>query len=112
VPCELLLTRPFVFDMNLRRPFMLTEMNTARPLFDAAFEKQMEIYAGPAFRAAFKEELKQSRKWGGVVRNTSVVSVVNPELKQCDGRTVGEIADERHQDPNDVFFDLAVADNR
>jgi len=106
-----ILTRPFVFDMNLRRPFMFTEMNTARPLFDAAFEKQMTIYADPAFRTAFKEELKQSRKWGGVVRNTTVVSVVNPDLKKYEGCTVGEIADERGQDPNDAFFDLAVADN-
>jgi N-acyl-D-aspartate/D-glutamate deacylase len=106
-----ILTRPFVFDMNLRRPFMLTEMSTSKPLFDAAFEKQMEIYADPAFRTAFKEELKQGRKWSGAVRGTTVVSVVNPGLKQYQGRTVGEIAEERGQDPNDVFFDLAVADN-
>jgi len=106
-----ILTRPFVFEMNLRRPFMLTEMNTARPLFDAAFEKQVAIYADPAFRAAFKDELKQGRKWGGVVRSSTVVSVVNPELRKYEGRTVGEIADERGQDPNDAFFDLAVADN-
>ena len=106
-----ILTRPFVFDMNLRRPFMLTEMSTARPLFDAAFEKQVAIYADPAFRAAFKDELKQGRKWGGVVRSSTVVSVVNPELRKYESRTVGEIADERGQDPNDAFFDLAVADN-
>ncbi len=106
-----ILTRPFVFDMNLRRPFMLTEVSASKPLFDAAFEKQMEIYADPAFRAAFKEELKQGRKWSGAVRGTTVVSVVNPELRQYEGRTVGEIAQERDQDPNDVFFDLAVADN-
>jgi len=90
-----ILTRPFVFDMNLRRPFMLTEMSTSKPLFDAAFEKQMEIYADPAFRAAFKDELKQGRKWSGAVRGTTVVAVVNPELKQYEGRTVGEIAQER-----------------
>ncbi len=106
-----ILTRPFVFDMNLRRPFMLTEMSTSKPLFDSAFEKQMEIYADPAFRAAFKEELKLGRKWSGAVRGTTVVSVVNPELKSYEGRTVGEIAEERGQDPNDAFFDLAVADN-
>jgi N-acyl-D-amino-acid deacylase len=106
-----ILTRPFVFDMNLRRPFMLTEMTSAKPLFDATFEKQMTIYADPSFRAAFKEELKtQSRKWSGVVAATNVVSVVSPELKQYEGRTVGEIAAERGQDPNDAFFDLAVAD--
>jgi len=105
------LTRPFVFDMNLRRPFMFTEMAAAKPIFDASFEKQMEIYADCAFRAAFKDELKQGRKWTGSVRGATVVSVVNSELKPYEGMTVGEIADERGQDPNDAFFDLAVADN-
>ena len=105
------MTRPMLFDMNLRRPFMFTEMIAAKPLFDAAFEKQMSIYADPAFRKAFKEELKLGRKWTGVVKNTIIVSVENPELKKFQGRTVGEIAEERDQDPNDVFFDLAVADN-
>jgi N-acyl-D-aspartate/D-glutamate deacylase len=104
------LTRPFVFDMNLRRPFMFTEMAAAKPIFDASFEKQMEIYADPAFRATFKEELKLGRKWTGSVRGATVVSVVNPELKQYEGAAVGEIADQRGQDPNDAFFDLAVAD--
>lgn len=106
-----ILTRPFMFDMNLRRPFMFTEMNTAKPLFDASFETQMAIYADKAFRDAFKEELKQGRKWAGVVKNAIVVSVENPELKKYEGRTAGEIALERNQDPNDAFFDLAVADN-
>jgi N-acyl-D-amino-acid deacylase len=105
------LTRPFVFDMNLRRPFMFTEMAAAKPIFDASFEKQMEVYADSAFRSAFKEELKLGRKWTGSVRGATVVSVVNPDLKQYEGSTVGEIADQRGQDPNDAFFDLAVADN-
>jgi len=105
------MTRPMLFDMNLRRPFMFTEMNTAKPIFDAAFETQMAIYADAGFREAFKEELKLGRKWAGVVKNAIVVSVVNPELRKHEGRTVGEIAQERSQDPNDVFFDLAVADS-
>jgi len=106
-----ILTRPLLFDMNLRRPFMFTEMTAARPLFDAAFEKQMEIYADAGFRAAFKEELKHGRKWATLAKNVIVVSVENPALKKYEGSTVGQIAQERNQDPNDVFFDLAVADN-
>ena len=103
-----IMTRPMLFDMNLRRPFMFTEMNTAKPLFDAAFEKQMAIYADPAFREAFKAELKQGRKWATLAKNVIVVSVENPALKKYEGSTVGEIAQARNQDPNDVFFDLAV----
>jgi N-acyl-D-aspartate/D-glutamate deacylase len=106
-----ILTRPLLFDMNLRRPFMLSEMTAARPLFDAAFEKQMAIYADSGFRAAFKEELKQGRKWATLAQNVIVVSVENPALKKYEGSTVGQIALERNQDPNDVFFDLAVADH-
>ena len=106
-----ILTRPLLFDMNLRRPFMFTEMLTAKPLFDATFEQQMAIYADAGFRAAFKEELKQGRKWATLAKNAIVVSVENPALRQYEGSTVGRIAQERNQDPNDAFFDLAVADN-
>lgn len=106
-----ILTRPMLFEMNLRRPFQFTEMTAARPLFDAAFEKQMAIYADAGFREAFKEELKQGRKWATLAKNVIVVSVENPALKKYEGSTVGQIAQERNQDPNDVFFDLAVADH-
>jgi N-acyl-D-aspartate/D-glutamate deacylase len=106
-----ILTRPLLFDMNLRRPFMFSEMTCARALFDASFEKQMAIYADPEFRRAFREELKLGRKWTTLARNVIVVSVENPALKSLEGRTVGEIADERGADPNDTFFDISVEDD-
>jgi len=106
-----ILTRPLLFDMNLRRPFMLSEMTCARPLYDASFEKQMAIYGDPQFRAAFKEELKQGRKWTTIAPNVIVVSVENPALKPYEGRTVGEIAAERGVDANEAFFDLIVEDD-
>jgi N-acyl-D-aspartate/D-glutamate deacylase len=106
-----ILTRPLLFDMNLRRPFMFSEMTCARPLFDASFEKQMGIYADPEFRQAFKEELKLGRKWTTLARNVIVVSVENPALKSLEGKTVGEIADARGKDANDTFFDISVEDN-
>lgn len=105
-----ILTRPLLYDMNLRRPFQFSEMLAAKPIFDASFERQMAIYADPAFRQAFKEELKLGRKWTGLARNVIVVAVEDPCLKQYEGRTVGEIAAQRGADPDDTFFDLAVAD--
>jgi N-acyl-D-aspartate/D-glutamate deacylase len=105
-----ILTRPILFDMNLRRPFMFSEMTSARALFDASFEKQMALYADPGFRTRFKEELKEGRKWSTLARNVIVVSVESPALKRYQGKTVGEIADERGADPNDTFFDLVVED--
>ena len=106
-----IMTRPLLFDMNLRRPFQFTEMVSAQPLFDASFERQMAIYADGGFRAAFRAELKHGRKWATLANNVIIVSTENPALRKYQGSTVGEIARERNQDPNDVFFDLAVADN-
>lgn len=105
-----ILTRPLLYDMNLRRPFMFTEMNAAKPVFDASFETQMSIYADSAFKQAFKKELKLGRKWAGLAQNAVIVSVQNPALKQYEGMTVGEVAKLRNSEADDVFFDLAVED--
>jgi N-acyl-D-amino-acid deacylase len=105
-----ILTRPLLYDMNLRRPFMFTEMITAKPLFDASFETQMAIYADSEFRKAFKDELKLGRKWAGLAQNAVIVSVENPALKLYEGMSVGDIAKANNKEPDDVFFDIAVAD--
>ena len=97
--------------MNLQRPFMLSEMIAAKPLFDATFEKQMAIYADPGFREAFKAELKEGRKWANMAKSVIIVTVENPALKKYEGKTVGEVAAERGVDPNDAFFELVVEDN-
>ena len=86
-----ILTRPLLFDMNLRRPFQFAEIVAAKSLFDASFEKQMTIYADAGFRTAFKQELTLGRKWTHLARNAIVVSVENPALKQYEGSTVGQI---------------------
>lgn len=105
-----ILTRPLLYDMNLRRPFMFTEMVSAKALFDASFETQMAIYADPAFRQAFKDELKLGRKWAGLAQNITIVAVESSALKQYQGMTVGEVAKLRSTDADDTFFDIAVED--
>lgn len=105
-----ILTRPLLYDMNLRRPFMFTEMNAAKAVFDASFETQMTLYADSDFRKAFKAELKLGRKWAGLAQSIIIVSVENPALKRYEGMTVGEVAKARNADPDDVFFDIAVED--
>jgi hypothetical protein len=39
-----------------------------------------------------------------------ILSVLNPELKQYDGKTVAQIAEMQHKDPVDALMDLVVAD--
>lgn len=106
-----ILTRPLLYDMNLHRPFQFTEMIAAKPIFDASPAEQKAVYADAAFRAAFRAELKLGRKWAGLAQNVIVVSVANPALKAWEGRTVGHIAQESGRDPDEMFFDIVVADD-
>ena len=106
-----ILTRPLVADMNLRRPFQFGEMKSASAIFDSSLEKQVAIYADPAFRAAFKQELTLGRKWTNQAHKITVFKVSNPNLKRYEGSTIGDIAKHLNKDPDDVFFDIAVEDN-
>ena len=103
-----ILTRPLVSDMNLQRPFQLSEMSSAKSLFNAPLEQQLKTYADPAFRAAFKAELKLGRKWSS--KGITIFKVSNPKLKHFEGATIGDIAHNLNQDPDTVFFDMAVED--
>ncbi|HTD91511.1 MAG TPA: amidohydrolase family protein, partial [Burkholderiales bacterium] len=103
-----ILTRPLVSDMNLQRPFQLAEMKSAKGLFNAPLEQQLKIYADPAFRAAFRDELTQGRKWSS--KGITVFKVSNPKLKHYEGATIGDIANNLNKDPDTAFFDLAVED--
>lgn len=105
-----ILTRPLLYDFNLQRPFMFSEMASAKPLFDASFETQMALYADAGFRQTFKDELKLGRKWAGLAQNVTIIAVNNPALKPYEGMTVGEVAKLRGTDADDTFFDLAVED--
>jgi len=104
------LTRPLISEFNLRRPFQFTEIAAAKVIFDQPVERQLEIYADPAFRHAFREELKLGRKFTNQAGSVGIFKAGTPALQPLEGRTVGEVAAERGIDPLDCLFDLAIED--
>jgi len=71
----------------------------------------------PAQRAAIREELSPrgqgyENMWRGVggPQGIVVVSVLSPELKAYEGRTVADIAARQNKDPFDALLDLVIAD--
>jgi N-acyl-D-aspartate/D-glutamate deacylase len=104
------LCKPFVVQMDLRDPFSFADMEMWRPVFNQPLEVQRRIYRDPEFRSAFREELKRPHLFQGRWNRVEVLEVSNPALKSCEGKSVTEIAYERHQDPLDTFFDLALED--
>jgi N-acyl-D-amino-acid deacylase len=105
------LCKPFVVQMDLRNPFSFADMALWGPVFNQPLEKQKEFYRDPNFRGAFREELKRPHLFQGKWNRVEVLEVTKPTLKQYERKTVGEIADQRHEDPLDTFFDLALEDD-
>ena len=105
------LCKPFVVQMDLRNPFSFADMELWGPVFNQPLDKQKEFYRDPAFRGAFREELKRPHLFQGRWNRVEVLEVSNPALKPHERKTVAEVADQRHQDPLDTFFDLALEDD-
>ncbi|MGC1190557.1 MAG: amidohydrolase family protein, partial [Candidatus Binatus sp.] len=105
------LCKPFVIQMDLRNPFSFADMELWGPVFNQPLERQKEFYRNAEFRGAFREELKRPHLFQGKWNRVEVLEVASQTLKQYERKTVGEIADQRNEDPLDTFFDLALEDN-
>ena len=105
------LCKPFVVQMDLRNPFSFADMELWGPVFNQPLEKQKEFYRNPEFRGAFRAELKKPHLFQGRWNRVEVLETASPALRQYERKTVGEIAEQRHQDPLDTFFDLALEDD-
>jgi N-acyl-D-aspartate/D-glutamate deacylase len=68
------------------------------------------VYRDPAFRNAFREDLKRPASFGNWAR-IAVHEVHSPKLKHLEGRTVAEIAAERGIDGVDALLDITLEDD-
>jgi len=102
---------PMSNEFNLHNPFLFGSHPSWKPAFNQSVEEQMRVYRDPAFRQAFREELKSPRIFSGNWNLVDVREVHNPALKSLEGKTIVEAARERGKDPLDTFFDIAVEDN-
>ena len=103
--------RPLVGQIDLRNPFIFANLPSWQPAFNQPAETQMKLYREPAFRRAFREELKTSGVFSGQWERMEVKEVSNPALKSLEGKTVAEIARERGKEGADTFLDLALEDH-
>ncbi|MGE0259032.1 MAG: amidohydrolase family protein, partial [Alphaproteobacteria bacterium] len=103
-------------EINMRNPFSFAAYKSwGRVFADKSENAQRAVYADPAFRNAFREEMKNATGFSGDWRRVTVHEVHKPELKQYEGRTIADVAqargaDSRGKDPLDTFLDLALED--
>src|SRR4051812_33541300 len=102
---------PLTREINMRNPFSFGAFPSWKRLFeDKSKDAQAAVYRDPAFRSAFREDLKRPAAFGNWERIT-VHEVRSPRLKQLEGRTVAEVAAERGVDGVDALLDLTLEDD-
>lgn len=102
---------PLTREVNMDNPFSFAAFPSWKRVFaDTAKEAQKKVYADPAFRNQFREDLKNPTgfsNWGRVAVHT----VRNPALKSIEGKSIAEIGNEQGKDGVDAFLDTVLADN-
>jgi N-acyl-D-aspartate/D-glutamate deacylase len=99
---------PLTRDINMRSPFSFAAFPSWKRVFeDKSKPAQAAVYADPAFRNQFREELKRPMAFGNWER-INVHEVASPALKALEGRSVADIAREQGKDGVDALLDLTL----
>ncbi|MSP67448.1 MAG: amidohydrolase [Alphaproteobacteria bacterium] len=99
---------PLTREINMRSPFPFAAFPSWNRIFtDKSKPAQAAAYRDPAFRAAFREELKIPINFANWDRIT-LHETGAPALKGLEGRTVTDIARARGQDGVDAFLDVTL----
>ena len=99
---------PLTRDINMRSPFSFAAFPSWNRVFiDKSKQAQAAVYADPAFRNQFREELKRPMAFGNWER-INVHEVASPALKALEGRSVADLAREQGKDGVDAFLDLTL----
>ena len=102
---------PLTREMNMRNPFSFAAFPSWKRVFlDKSKEAQAAVFRDPAFRSAFREELKNPAAFGNWDRIV-VHEVRNPALKAHEGKSVADLARAQGKDPVDAFLDLTLEDD-
>jgi N-acyl-D-aspartate/D-glutamate deacylase len=103
--------QPLSFDFTLTDPYLMLSHSAFDATKGVAPEGLPAVYADPAFRAKFREDLRNLKSgvlflgnWERIEVNVTTL----PEHKKFEGMTVAAMARQLNVDPLDAFFDLAL----
>jgi N-acyl-D-amino-acid deacylase len=102
---------PLTREISMGNPFSFAAFPSWKRVFvDTSKEAQKKVYADPAFRNAFRHDLKNPLAFGNWGR-IAVYAVKNPALKHLEGKSVAQIAEQQGKDGVDAFLDTVLADD-
>jgi len=102
---------PLTRELVMRSPFAFAAFPSWKRLFEnTSKEAQAAVYKDSAFRAKFREDLKNPTSFADWARIT-LHEVKNPKLRKWEGKTVAEIAAARGVDGVDALLDVTLEDD-
>jgi len=102
--------QPLSFDFTLRDPYLLLSHDAFDRVKTAKPDGLAAIYADPAFRRRFRENLAKPKAGILFYGNWATIEVAEaPAHRAAEGRSVAALAREAGRDPLDFFFDFALA---
>ena len=102
---------PLTRECAMENPFAFAAFPSWKRVFaDTNPEAQKKVYADPAFRNAFRHDLKNPTGFSDW-RRIVVHDVKNPALKHLERKSIAEVASLQNKDAVDAFLDLVLADN-
>jgi N-acyl-D-amino-acid deacylase len=106
--------QPLSFDFTLTDPYVLLSHSAFDAVKKTPVEALSAIYADPAFRQAFRDNLRQPRTgilFLGNWNNIEVGPTALPQHHDLEGLSMVALGQRWGKDPLDAFFDLALAEN-
>lgn len=103
--------RPLTREIDLRTPHSFMSFKSWHRALNLSVEEQKKIYADPAFRNQFRQELKGPAQFTGNWELMAVSEVKAPHLEQFTGQTIAAIARQQGKDGVDALLDLAIEDD-
>jgi N-acyl-D-aspartate/D-glutamate deacylase len=102
---------PLTRECTMENPFAFAAFASWKRVFaDTNPEAQKKVYADPAFRNAFRHDLKNPTGFSDW-RRIVVHDVKSPALTHLERKSIAEVASLQGKDAVDAFLDLVLADN-
>ena len=103
--------QPLSFDFSLTDPYLLLSHSAFDAIKGVPADKLPAIYADPAFREKFRQNLRQPKEGVLFLGNWERIEVnltTLPEHKSLEGMTLAAVGRQLKVDPLDAFFDIAL----
>ena len=106
--------RPIQQYYTLRDPFIFAALDSWKGVFNRSADEQKVLFRSADFRQKFKDELKDRRHkavFRGRWDRVHVVRAEKNENRRFLNRSIADIAEELHKEPEDTILDLALSED-